>query len=289
MKIEGQLSITDPVRFLALGDSYTIGASVAIEHRWPVQLADSLDAFGFDIEAVDIIAQTGWTTGNLISRLNANTPDSNYSLVSLLIGVNNQFQGGTLDDYIPQFEELLGRALFYAGNDTSRVFVLSIPDYSYTPFGLGFPGVSDEIDAFNAVNASISEDYGVAYIPVTDISRMGLEQPELVANDGLHPSGQMYARWVDRILDTANLELLNQPSFIEPPGTSIRVFPNPVSNFFQIEGPIASGFKVVNQAGHVMMTSQGANKNHAASHLAPGIYWLIPRSNEHVAVPFVKF
>lgn len=223
-----QLQITDPVRFLALGDSYTIGQSVPPDARWPNQLADTLQSLGYAIDALDIVAQTGWTTGDLIYALDGDPPSQNYTLVSLLIGVNNQYSGGSLSTYEDEFQELLVKALQYAGSDPSRVFVLSIPDYAYTPFGQDLSDVSEEIDQFNAANEAIAATYGIPYIDITDISRRGLDQPELVAGDGLHPSAVMYELWVDRIIELAGLDLTgyNVPQATEAP--EILVYPNPV-------------------------------------------------------------
>ncbi|MBN2350478.1 MAG: hypothetical protein JXJ22_16700, partial [Bacteroidales bacterium] len=128
-----ELTITEPVRFLALGDSYTIGASVSPSVRWPKQLFDSLTARGYQTESFEIIAQTGWRTDDLEQAIEYANLTENYNLVSLLIGVNNQYQGYSVDTYKPGFEDLLKKAVALAGGKTTRVFVLSIPDYAYTP------------------------------------------------------------------------------------------------------------------------------------------------------------
>ncbi|MCB0549940.1 MAG: SGNH/GDSL hydrolase family protein [Phaeodactylibacter sp.] len=204
----GEPPVPDTVRYLALGDSYTIGQSVSYADRWPVQLASQLRARFPDttyyIEQPDIIARTGWTAGNLLQAIAAaDTLQPPYGLVSLLIGVNNQFQNRPIDIYRSDFKALLEQAISFAGNDTSRVIVLSIPDYAFTPFGQNRPNpnlISMEIDNYNAINREITECYGVAYFDITPISRQGLAQPQLVASDGLHPSGAMYARWVEEVL-----------------------------------------------------------------------------------------
>lgn len=187
-------------KFLALGDSYTIGESVAENERWPVQLADALRKKGIAIAAPHIIATTGWRTDDLKRAIVAADPARDQGLVSLLIGVNNQYQGKSAVSYAPEFEELLNMAIVFAGNNKSKVFVVSIPDYGYTPFGKEKQeSISKAIDEFNAVNRSITEKYGVQYFYITDISRKGLDDPALVAQDGLHPSGKMYAEWVEII------------------------------------------------------------------------------------------
>ncbi len=187
--------------YLALGDSYTIGESVDPSERYPVQLADSLAKADLSVESVDIVARTGWTTAELQAGINQRTDlSSGYDLVSLLIGVNNQYRGYAIDEYTVEFQELLEQAIDFAGGNTDRVFVISIPDYAYTPFGQGNGNISSDIDAFNAVNQSITEDYNIRYFNITPISRQGLQEPSLVAADGLHPSGQQYSRWVSIML-----------------------------------------------------------------------------------------
>lgn len=195
-----------PVRFLALGDSYTIGESVVEAQRWPEQLITELKKRGYTCHAPEIVAVTGWRTDDLAKALEKKDLSGDYTLVSLLIGVNNQYQGRSVDEYRVQFEALLKRAVAYAGDDKSRVFVMSIPDYGYTPFGRERQAsISPAIDAFNTVNQNVTRQYGVTYIDITDISRRGLEDPELVAADGLHPSGKMYAQWVASVLRAIGL------------------------------------------------------------------------------------
>jgi lysophospholipase L1-like esterase len=187
--------------YLALGDSYTIGQSVAENERYPVQLADSLRAHGEDIGYVKVIAKTGWTTDELANGIaSANISDSTYSFVSLLIGVNNQYRGRPVSSYRPEFEALLDQAIAFAGGNVDRVFVVSIPDYAYTPYGNGSPSISAGIDAYNAANREIATQRGVRYFDITPISRKGLEDPTLVASDGLHPSGKQYQQWVELML-----------------------------------------------------------------------------------------
>jgi lysophospholipase L1-like esterase len=202
-----QLIIEDKIKFLALGDSYTIGESVVATERWPVQLMDSLNARGLEYLDYRIIALTGWRTDNLKEAIHDAKIKDEYTLVSLLIGVNNYYQGKTVESYKPEFEELLRTAIRIAGGATSRVFVLSIPDYGYTPFGKNNQEtISKGIDAFNAANKSITQQLGVKYINITDISRRGLNEPDLVAFDGLHPSGKMYSEWIQRIITDAKLK-----------------------------------------------------------------------------------
>ena len=201
------IKIKEPVRFLALGDSYTIGQSVGVDARWPNQFVTELANLGYNVEKLSIIAQTGWTTGYLQYAINQQMPLEGYNLVSLLIGVNNQFSGGSVQNYTGEFEELMQQAIALAGNNPRHVFVLSIPDYAYTPYGKGNPLISAGIDQFNGVNRFITETYNVKYIDITPISRNGLAQPSLVAADGLHPSGLMYGLWVQEIVQYIEKEL----------------------------------------------------------------------------------
>jgi lysophospholipase L1-like esterase len=190
---------TSTKTYLALGDSYTIGQSVPDYERFPVQTVTYLRAKNISIKDADIIAVTGWTTADLLNALNANPPKENYSFVTLLIGVNNQYQGRTLDEYKLQFTELLNRSIAYAGNNKQHVFVLSIPDYSVTPFadGRDTTQIAKEIDEFNDANKTISLNAGVNYIDITAISRNAKNDALLIAKDGLHPSGSQYTKWVD--------------------------------------------------------------------------------------------
>ncbi len=188
--------------YLALGDSYTIGESVHKSERWPNQLAQALTQKGTKVSQPKIIATTGWRTDNLKDALIKAGLKNNYDLVSLLIGVNNQYQGKPTDQYAIEFEDLLKTAIQLAKGKSTNVFVVSIPDYGYTPFGLPKKEtISKQIDEFNAINMEIAEKYKVAYYNITDISRKGLEEPSLVAADKLHPSGKMYKLWMERILE----------------------------------------------------------------------------------------
>ena len=192
-----------PINYLALGDSYTIGESVVENGRYPVQLQRTLEKKGYRFtNEVKIIATTGWTTQNLLDAMAAQLSDSaRYDMVSLLIGVNNQFQGRDLEEYKSQFLTLLQKAIQLTGGRKERVFVISIPDYGYTPFGHRTQAsISPAIDKFNAANWYITDSAGVKYFDITPISRKGLDVPELVAGDGLHPSEIMYKQWVDLML-----------------------------------------------------------------------------------------
>ena len=196
-----QLSKDTPVKFLALGDSYTIGESVREEDRWPEQLAKALRLKGLAVEKPRIVATTGWRTDQLKKAIEEAQLKPEYNLVSLLIGVNNQYQGKSAESYAPEFKELLNMTIKLASGKKENVFVVSIPDYGFTPFGKPRQDqISKALDEFNAINKKITELAGIKYVNITDISRKGFEQPDLVAKDKLHPSGGQYRLWVERII-----------------------------------------------------------------------------------------
>ena len=189
-------------RWLALGDSYTIGQSVTVNERYPVQTVDVLRGMDVNMPYPEIIAVTGWTTQDLLNALKNNPPTaSTYSLVTLLIGVNNQYQGRSLDEYKTQFTTLLQQAIKLAGNRPGRVVVLSVPDYSVTPFANGRDraAIAHEIDNFNAVNKQISDQYQVLWLDITMASRMAAADPALIASDSLHFSGKEYRTWASML------------------------------------------------------------------------------------------
>ena len=190
------------VRFLALGDSYTIGEGVEPAERWPARLAAMLRERGVDVADPEIIAVTGWTTDELSAGIDAANPAGPYALVSLLIGVNNQYHGRTADEYRGEFRGLLRRAIGFAGGDANRVVVVSIPDWGVTAFAEGRDRaqIALEIDAFNAVNREVARELGAHWVDITHTSR---RMPEAVAGDGLHPSGAQYREWAELVLPEA--------------------------------------------------------------------------------------
>lgn len=193
-----------PVRYLALGDSYTIGEAVPESQRFPLQLAYQLRQDSFVLEEVRIIARTGWTTDELSAGiLQADLPDTSFNLVSLLIGVNNQYRGRSLENYQEEFTTLVFRAIELAGDRPERVIVLSIPDYGVTPFVSSEEQarrIAAEIDAFNDAAAQICLAQQVRFLNITPISRLAADDHTLIASDGLHPSGKMYTLWVNEML-----------------------------------------------------------------------------------------
>lgn len=205
------------IRYLALGDSYTIGESIPETERWSGQLATLIESSprfgrteGSGVE-VAIIARTGWTTAELWEGIQAQDINPPYDLVSLLIGVNNQYRGYDINEYREQFVFLLNKSIEYAGGDPNRVFVLSIPDWGVTPFASGRDRekIAQEIDAFNAVNREETEKAGAHYIDITSISREAADDSSFIAPDGLHPSGKMYAEWARLALPVV-LEILEK-------------------------------------------------------------------------------
>lgn len=206
-----QNDTTVAFNYLALGDSYTIGTGLDSESdRYPIQLIERVNQnSALEGTAPRIIARNGWTTGDLLFALDTATIDTTFQLVSLLIGVNNQFQNRPIDEYTEHFENLLDQSIAFANGDTSRVFVLSIPDYGVTPFGADYPDASEGVDTFNSVNQEITENYGISYFNITEISRLAENNPKLLASDELHPSGIMYALWVDLMVADIEEKLLD--------------------------------------------------------------------------------
>ena len=193
------------LRYLALGDSYTIGEGVSVEGRWPRLLASALRAQGVPLEDPHTIATTGWTTDELDAAIDADAPAGPFGFVSLLIGVNNQYRGRGVEEYAVQFGALLRRAIHFAGDDPGHVLVLSIPDWGVTPFARDrdLPRIATELDAYNAAAAAICRAHGVVFVDITDLSRGQGAEPHMLAADGLHPSGVMYALWARRALPFA--------------------------------------------------------------------------------------
>jgi len=196
------------IKLLSLGDSYTIGESVCQTCRFPEQLKEGLKP-SFNLQTtfeLQVIATTGWTTTNLINAIANQNPPPNYDLVTLLIGVNNQYQNKPFSLYETEFPELIATAITKAKGDKNKVIVVSIPDYAFTPFGQnnGNPTtISEQLDQYNAFAQNYCEQNNITYVNITDITREGLNNPELVASDGLHPSELAYTKFVERILPLA--------------------------------------------------------------------------------------
>lgn len=192
----------DNLSYLALGDSYTIGESVSEDMRWPVQLVKKLREKDLKINSPKIIAKTGWTTDNLLNAMDANLGNEKYDLVSVLIGVNNQYQNKSIVDYEADLNTIFTEAIEQSKNGKEGVFIVSIPDYGATPFGASnAEEIGREIAEFNAILKKVSDQFDLKYYNITPISKMAKSDRSLVANDGLHPSGKMYSLWVDLFVE----------------------------------------------------------------------------------------
>lgn len=197
-----------PLRYLALGDSYTIGEAVAAAQRWPAELVRRLRRGGALIDDPRIVAVTGWSTDELAHGMDVASLDGRHDLVSLQIGVNNQYRGRPAGDYRAQFAPLLARAVKLAGGQAARVVVVSIPDWGVTRFareqGRDRARIADELDVYNAISRDETARSGAHFVDITGLSR---RHPALVADDGLHPSSAQYALWVDAIAPVARMAL----------------------------------------------------------------------------------
>jgi hypothetical protein len=195
--------------YLALGDSYTIGEGVGLADSFPYQAVQSLRSMGYSFCAPEIIAATGWTTGELNAAIDNTQTLKSYAVVSLLIGVNNQYRGCSVDEYAAEFEFLLKRGIDFAAGNSARVFVLSIPDWGITPFAADRDPVkiSQEIDTYNAANEHICGLYNVQYINITREQRLNGAKEEFLATDKLHPSGKVYAMWAGKLSKSVAMAL----------------------------------------------------------------------------------
>lgn len=196
------------IKLLALGDSYTIGQSVCENCRFPAQLKDSLKLYLSENVQINlkVVAQTGWTTTNLKSAIDNENLESEYDLVTLLIGVNNQYQNKPFSVYEAEFPELVQTATHLVKGNPNRVIVISIPDYAFTPFGQNSSNpstITNQLNQYNQFAKNYSETQGVSFVNITDITQLGLEQPNLIASDNLHPSELAYTKFVERIIPIA--------------------------------------------------------------------------------------
>jgi lysophospholipase L1-like esterase len=195
------------MNYLALGDSYTIGEAVPEEENFPNQLVQMFRKKGVDVAAPQIIAKTGWTTGELLNAMASAQFLAEYDLVTLLIGVNNQYRGLAPEDYAAEFEKLLKMGIKLAGGKASNVIVVSIPDWGATPFARerNRGEITEQINDFNLRNGRISSKHNVKYVDITEGSREAFINNELVAKDKLHPSGLEYKRWAEAVLKASGL------------------------------------------------------------------------------------
>ncbi|MEC7603861.1 MAG: SGNH/GDSL hydrolase family protein [Planctomycetota bacterium] len=190
-----------PLTYLALGDSYTIGESVEPDARWPIQLFQRILHLGFEAETPEIIAQTGWTTDELQQAVENRNLNQRFDLVSLLIGVNNQYRGRCVKEFGEQVERLIATAVRLSESREKGVIVLSIPDWGCTPFAedRDQAKICFEIDEYNREKKDRCQQAGVTWVNITDLTRRARDCPELTAEDGLHPSKVLYGQWVDRV------------------------------------------------------------------------------------------
>ena len=197
--------------YLALGDSYTIGQGVEENERWPVILSEKLSEQGITVSLPKIIAKTGWKTSDLKSAVGRRDDIAvTYDMVSLLIGVNNQFAGRTVESFVPEFEALVDSAIMLTGDRNERVFVLSIPDYGITRVGNPRSTIiSQMLDEYNAEIERVCAEKGILFFNITEVSRLASINPEYLAPDGLHYSGIMHALWVDEIYEEVQALLVN--------------------------------------------------------------------------------
>ena len=211
---EAATSVDFNYSFLALGDSYTIGESVGEEERWPVQLVERLRERGYKVAPPLIVAKTGWTTEDLIREIEQEVSvQRDFDLVSILIGVNNQYRGRPLGEFEEELRTIFRKAIFHSKRLNKGVFALSIPDYGVTPFGsANAEEIGREIDEFNEVVRRIAAEFEVDFYNITPISREAVTNTELIAEDNLHPSGLMYRYWVDLIIDEVAAKLPPVPN-----------------------------------------------------------------------------
>ncbi len=191
-----------PLRYLALGDSYTIGECVSYDECFPAQLTAILKET-LNVLPPIIIAKTGWTTDELAANIKTNALQGQYDIVTLLIGVNNQYRGRDTANYRKEFSILLDTAIKFAGNNIKHVFVVSIPDWGVTPFGAAserdLSQISKEIDWFNSIARWVSQQRGITFVDITPHSRTAKNEASLITTDGLHPSGKMYQYWAKQV------------------------------------------------------------------------------------------
>lgn len=207
--------LTEPVTttatysFLSLGDSYTIGESVDAADRWSVQLAGMLRQDNSNVMNPDIIARTGWTTAELQDAIKAANNTKTYDLVSLLIGVNNQYRGQSVDRYRTEFRNLLQTAIRFAGNRPARVVVLSIPDWGKSPYanGRNQEQIANEIDVFNTTAQEECDKAGISFVDITPLTRQAAGDASQFANDGLHYSGRQMKQWAEKARPTVEAML----------------------------------------------------------------------------------
>lgn len=200
------------MKYLALGDSYTIGEAVEQSGSFPYQLASQIQAkTGNVFTEIKTIAKTGWTTDELQEAILQQSPASDYDLVTLLIGVNNQYRSYSMFQYSKELDALLRQAISFAKGKASHVLLIGIPDYGCTPFGAGqAQHIDAELKRYNFMCKETADRYSVTFVPIFEISKLASSQPALIASDQLHPSAMMYELWVNEIIPHA-MRMVNEP------------------------------------------------------------------------------
>lgn len=195
--------------YLALGDSYTIGETLPLHKSFPYQLVQLLRGREYGFYAPEVIAKTGWTTDELQEAMSVSVLLSKYDFITLLIGVNNQYRGRDAIEYKEQFEEILKKAIGLANGKKDRVIVMSIPDYSITPYAdtMDRERISKEIEVFNGINKALSIQYKTRYLDITTDSREAKNNTDLIAQDGLHPSEKQYSKWAEKLAELITAQL----------------------------------------------------------------------------------
>lgn len=202
-----------PLSYLALGDSYTIGQGVPEEDRFPVQLMNATFSKPHRTENFKIIARTGWTTSNLLAAMEEeDLKPGEYDMITLLIGVNNQYQGKPFALYEEELEELIDQSIALLNGDAKRLILVSIPDYSVTPFAgnSNTQKIAQEIMEYNNYKEELAQEKGCHYVYITDLTQNAKDDPTLIASDQLHPSGKSYGQWLERIIPIVEANIINR-------------------------------------------------------------------------------
>lgn len=272
-------NLNTPIKFLALGDSYTIGHSVSSDERWPNQLQDSLKGRGYDTLPNTILATTGWTTANLLQAIRTNNLDNDYNLVSILIGVNNFYQGKPVNQFRKELPIIIDSALSLCHNDTNALFIVTIPDYGYTPFGQNNQAeISEKTDLYNGIKDSVAAIYNIPVYNITPVSRKGLDEPGLVASDGLHPSGKQYTLWVQHILQN----MLTITTSFNNEGNLLKAWKGNDGHYLNV--PAQGKVSAFSLAGQLLKTFNNENKSEYFYNSKSAIIWQVITKDQVLSI-----